>query len=147
MQEINYYVCNRDSLVLAALLAPAMAISIIALKVVALSAYYNSIDAAVPAYFFFGDKRAVRGLALRAMTKNPKETESFVSAEDSDGYAKISSLTQPVSAMWRTLRTAATKARAAHAAARDAMDAARARALRDAAEIADGVAADFLPGA
>ena len=69
MIELNYISCNWDSIYMASGLLISMIITLFILKVSAFSEIYAIEGIAVPSFFYFGDKRAVRATIERVMRK------------------------------------------------------------------------------
>jgi hypothetical protein len=87
MIELNYVACNWDSIYMACGLLLSMTITLFILKVSAFSEIYTTEGIAVPIFFYFGDKRAVRATVER-MTR---PGGARVSKENFDGSASAKS--------------------------------------------------------
>ena len=153
--QLGYVACNWDSLVLASALALIMAAAIIVLKVAALAEMYAADEVAVPAFYYFGDRRGMRACVQRALAKKRRGNTGSPAAENfqngaADGgrHASLAELAEaylvaPLRGATEQLRLGAALVASANAGVARAHTDARRRAARDAAELGRKISADF----
>jgi hypothetical protein len=82
--ELTYYECNKDSIFLATVITILMIIFTIIIKMICYTDYYTSINAAIPIYYYFGNKEAMRTKIYKILLER---IEGF--SDKSDGLKRI----------------------------------------------------------